>query len=115
MLCSNSGLTCVTNRQIALTTMRRIGSQAHPLTVVNFFAWVVVLVATALVVIEQFAWPTSLMAWGYLAIVGVFGGVMVGFLGFSPKKNPRKRKKKKKKSVSAASRTNAHTSPRRSF
>lgn len=57
--------------------MRRIESRAHPLTVVNYFAWVVFLAALTAVVVEQAKWPTSFSAWMYMAIVGVFGGLMV--------------------------------------
>lgn len=64
-------------RQIALTTMRRIGSKAHPLMVVNYFALVLVLVAAMVLIIEQPVWPYSFKSWGFLIIVGVFGGLMV--------------------------------------
>lgn len=57
--------------------MRRIGSRSHALTVVNYFAWVVFLAAASMVIIEQTKWPTSLSAWLYMIIVGVFGGLMV--------------------------------------
>lgn len=64
-------------RQIALTTMRRIGSKAHPLMVVNYFAWVIVLVTGMFLVIDQPSWVYSVKSWGFMAIVGVFGGLMV--------------------------------------
>lgn len=64
--------------QIALTTMRRIGSRAHPLTVVNYFAWVVFLASLTAVVVEQTKWPTSFSVWMYMIVVGIFGGLMVG-------------------------------------
>lgn len=67
------------SQQIALTTIRRIGSRAHPLTVVNYFAWLVMLVATILGIIKRVKWPTSFKAWGYMTIIGVFGGLMVCF------------------------------------
>lgn len=57
--------------------MRRIGSRAHPLTVVNYFAWAIVLVATLFIIIEQPVWPLTLKSWAFLGIVGVFGGLMV--------------------------------------
>lgn len=57
--------------------MRRIGSHAHPLTVVNYFSCVLFLVATVLVIVQQMAWPNSLEAWGCMTLVGVFGGLMV--------------------------------------
>ncbi|KAF3768728.1 hypothetical protein M406DRAFT_251067 [Cryphonectria parasitica EP155] len=70
------GLIGVMGTITALTTMRRIGSRAHPLTVVNYFAWVVVLVAMTVVIIKQLSWPSSPKAWAYMIIVGVFGGLM---------------------------------------
>lgn len=57
--------------------MRRIGSKAHPLTVVNWFAWVIVIVTATVLVIERPVWPHSLKSWCFLAIVGFFGGLMV--------------------------------------
>lgn len=57
--------------------MRRIGTHAHPLTVVNYFSWALVLVAAVLVIIAQMSWPTSLETWSYMTIVGAFGGLMV--------------------------------------
>lgn len=71
-------------RQIALTTMRRIGSKAHPLIVVNYFAWVIVLVAGVVVMIEQPPWAYSVKAWGFMVVVGVFGGLMVCLSALPP-------------------------------
>ncbi|KAJ4386737.1 hypothetical protein N0V93_009635 [Gnomoniopsis smithogilvyi] len=71
-----SGAVGVLGTTIALTTIRRIGSRAHALIVVNYFAWVIVLVATTLVVIELPSWPQTIKAWVLLSVVGVFGGLM---------------------------------------
>ncbi|PSR93858.1 hypothetical protein BD289DRAFT_451670 [Coniella lustricola] len=69
------GVFGVFGTMIALVTMRRMGSRAHPLTMVNYFAWVVVLAAVVLVSIQQLSWPTSVKTWGYMMIIGIFGGL----------------------------------------
>lgn len=64
--------------QIALTSIRRIGIRAHPLTSVNIFAWcLMILSGIVTIVTHEITWPKSLMVWGVLFYIGICGTLMV--------------------------------------
>ncbi len=63
----------------AMTTIRQIGTRAHPLISVNYFSsWctIVSLVAVLAVPSVGFRLPSNVQEWGLLALLGVFGFVM---------------------------------------
>lgn len=62
---------------IALTSIRRVGTRAHPLTSVNMFAWSLVFVSgIALMVIPEITWPRSPFIWACLIYIGTCGFAM---------------------------------------
>ncbi|KAI1125130.1 hypothetical protein F5Y10DRAFT_247722 [Nemania abortiva] len=62
---------------VALTSIRRIGTRAHPLTIVNMFAWSVVFASgIALTMISNIRWPVSPVIWACLIYIGFCGFAM---------------------------------------
>ncbi|KAI1349994.1 hypothetical protein F5Y01DRAFT_164361 [Xylaria sp. FL0043] len=62
---------------LALTSIRHIGTRAHPLTSVNVFAWSVVFVSgIALTMIPEARWPGSPLIWICLIYIGFCGLAM---------------------------------------
>ncbi|KAI1103142.1 hypothetical protein F4804DRAFT_310838 [Jackrogersella minutella] len=62
---------------ITLTSIRCIGTRAHPLTSVNVFAWALVTVSfLGLMIIPGITWPRNLATWGCLIYIGTCGFAM---------------------------------------
>ncbi|KAI0102730.1 hypothetical protein GGR51DRAFT_562187 [Nemania sp. FL0031] len=62
---------------VALTSIRRIGTRAHPLTSVNIFAWSVVFASgISLTMISNIRWPVSPLIWACLIYIGICGFAM---------------------------------------
>src|SRR3954465_8349499 len=67
--------------QVALTSIRKIGTRTHPLTSVNIFAWwLMILSGIATIVTQGITWPKSSMIWGVLFYIGICGALMVVFV-----------------------------------
>lgn len=63
----------------AMTTIRKIGTRAHPLISVNYFStWCTIVSLVAVLVIRSvgFRLPRNVLEWALLAMLGVFGFVM---------------------------------------
>ncbi|KAL2292891.1 hypothetical protein FJTKL_07937 [Diaporthe vaccinii] len=70
------GLVGVAGGVIALATIRRIGSRAHPLISVNYFAWAVVVVTAILGFIQRLTWLMSSRDLALVVLVGILGTLM---------------------------------------
>uniref|UniRef100_A0A093XFR0 Putative transport protein n=1 Tax=Talaromyces marneffei PM1 TaxID=1077442 RepID=A0A093XFR0_TALMA len=67
---------------VALTSIRRIGTRAHPLTSVNIFAWwLMILSGMATIITQGITWPKSPIIWGVLFYIGICGVLMLGTVG----------------------------------
>jgi drug/metabolite transporter (DMT)-like permease len=63
----------------AMTTIRKIGTRAHPLISVNYFStWCTIVSLVAVLVVRSvgFRLPRNVQEWALLAMLGVFGFVM---------------------------------------
>ncbi|KAI0533011.1 hypothetical protein GGR58DRAFT_522157 [Xylaria digitata] len=62
---------------IALTSIRRIGTRAHPLTSVNIFSWSVVFASgIALTMVSKIRWSWNPLIWACLIYIGICGSAM---------------------------------------
>lgn len=63
----------------AMTTIRKIGTRAHPLISVNYFSsWCTIVSSVAILAVPSvgFRLPGNVQEWGLLAMLGTFGFVM---------------------------------------
>ncbi|KAI1739176.1 hypothetical protein F4680DRAFT_423076 [Xylaria scruposa] len=74
---------------VALISIRRIGTRAHPLTSVNVFAWSVVFTSgIALTMISNIKWSGSPLIWICLIYIGICGFAMEYLLTVGIAKDP---------------------------
>lgn len=64
-------------KQVALSSIHRIGTRTHPLLSVNYFSWVMFLVTTiASFSLSGVIWPTDFESWCLLVLLGLVGFCM---------------------------------------
>ncbi|KAI0187051.1 hypothetical protein EV127DRAFT_345151 [Xylaria flabelliformis] len=74
---------------VALISIRRIGTRAHPLTSVNVFAWSVVFTSgIALTMVPNIRWSGSPLIWICLIYIGICGFAMEYLLTVGIAKDP---------------------------